>query len=112
MRASMAACTVPARDVGGFRATDVATALAGQHTALHQLAHDLLGEKRVPGGPFGDGHRHSPTEGSEPSSSPSSAAVFESPSGPSAIVCAPGTRVSAPSYSGREVISTIDGSAG
>ena len=54
----------------------------------------------------------SPTEGSDPSSSPSSAAVSESPSGASAIVCAPCTRVSAPSYSGREVISTIDGVRG
>ena len=54
----------------------------------------------------------SPTEGSEPSSSPSSAAVSESPSGASAIVWAPCTRVSAPSYSGREVISTIDGVRG
>ena len=54
----------------------------------------------------------SPTEGSEPSSSASSAAVSESPSGPSAIVCAPCTRVNAPSYSGREVISTIDGVRG
>ena len=29
----------------------------GQHTALHQLAHHLLGEKRVPGGPLGDDRR-------------------------------------------------------
>ena len=54
----------------------------------------------------------SPTEGSDPSSSPISAAVSESPSGASAIVWAPCTRVSAPSYSGREVISTIDGVRG
>ena len=54
----------------------------------------------------------SPTEGSDPSSSPISAAVSESASGASAIVCAPCTRVSAPSYSGREVISTIDALCG
>ena len=54
----------------------------------------------------------SPIEGSEPSSSPISAVVSESPSGPSAMVWAPGTRVNAPSYSGREVISTIDGVRG
>ncbi len=51
----------------------------------------------------------SATEGSEPSSSLSSAAVSESPSGASAIVWAPCTRVNAPSYSGRDVINTIDG---
>ena len=54
----------------------------------------------------------SPTEGSDPSSSPISAAVSGSPSGASAIVWAPCTRVSAPSYSGREVISAIAGVRG
>ena len=43
----------------------------------------------------------SPTEGSDPSSSPISAVVSESASGASAIVWVPCTRVSAPSYSGR-----------
>ena len=58
MRASMAACTVAGtRDVGDIRATDVAAALTGQHAALHQLAHHLLGEERVPGGPLGDDRR-------------------------------------------------------
>ena len=38
--------------------------------------------------------------------------MSESASGASAIVCAPCTRVSAPSYSGRDVISTIDGVRG
>ena len=48
----------PARStLGDIRATDVATALAGQHPALHQLAHHLLGEERVPGGPLGDDRR-------------------------------------------------------
>jgi hypothetical protein len=54
----------------------------------------------------------SPTEGSDPSNSPSSAAVSESASGASAIVWAPCTRGSALSYSGRAVISTIDGVRG
>ena len=45
------------RDVGDIRATDVAAALTGQHAALRQLAHHLLGEKRVPGGPLGDDRR-------------------------------------------------------
>ena len=55
MRAAMAACTVAGTaDVGHIRMTDIATALTGQHPALHQLAHHLLGEKRVPGGPLGD----------------------------------------------------------
>ena len=31
--------------------------LAGQHPALGQLAHHLLGEERVPGGPLGDDRR-------------------------------------------------------
>ena len=58
MRASMAACTVAGTlDLGDIRATDVATALTGQHPALRQLAHHLLGEKRVPGGPLGDDRR-------------------------------------------------------
>ncbi len=42
------------RDVSDIRATDIAPMLAGQHPALGQLAHHLLGEKRVPGGPLGD----------------------------------------------------------
>ncbi len=45
------------RDVGNIRATQVATALTGQHPALGQLAHHFLGEKRVPGGPLGDDRR-------------------------------------------------------
>ena len=58
MRAAMAACTVAGTlDVGDIRATDVAAALAGQHPALGQLAHHLLGEERVPGGPLGDDRR-------------------------------------------------------
>ena len=54
----------------------------------------------------------SPTEGSEPSRSPSNAAMSESLSGASAIVCASAIRLSAPRYSGRKVISTIDGMCG
>ena len=45
------------RDVGDIRATDIAAALTGQHPALGQLAHHLLGEERVPGGPLGDDRR-------------------------------------------------------
>ena len=41
-------------ELGNIRPTEVATALAGQHPALHQLAHHLLGKERVSGGPLGD----------------------------------------------------------
>ena len=58
MRASMAACTVAGTLMSATSApTDVAAALAGQHAALDQLTHHLLGEKRVPGGPLGDDRR-------------------------------------------------------
>ena len=58
MRASMAACTVAGTlTLGDIRPTEVAAALAGQHPALGQLAHHLLGEERVPGGPLGDENR-------------------------------------------------------
>ena len=43
--------------LGNIRPTNVATPVAGQHPALHQLAHHLLSEKRVPGGPLGDDRR-------------------------------------------------------
>ena len=67
MRASMAACTVAGtRDVGDIRATEVATALTGQHPALGQLAHHLLGEERVPGGPLGDDRRQLADRGIRP----------------------------------------------
>ena len=42
-----------------------------------------------------------PTEESGPSSSATSAAVSESSSGARAMLCAPGTRLNAPRYSGR-----------
>ena len=54
------------RDVGDIRATEVAAALAGQHSALHQLAHHLLGEERVPGGPLGDDPRQLADRGIRP----------------------------------------------
>ena len=55
MRASMAACTVAGTLTSATSTpTDIAPMLAGQHPALGQLAHHLLGEKRVPGGPLGD----------------------------------------------------------
>ena len=55
MRAAMVACTVAgtltsAASVGRH----VGAAVALQHAALGQIAHDLLGEKRVTGGPFDD----------------------------------------------------------
>ena len=43
--------------LGDIRPTEVAAALTGQHPALGQLAHHLLGEERVPGGPLGDESR-------------------------------------------------------
>jgi len=43
--------------LGDIGATDVAGALAGQHAALRQLAHHLLGEERIPGSPVGDDRR-------------------------------------------------------
>ena len=67
MRASMAACTVAGtRDVGDIASTDIAAALAGQHAALRQLAHHLLGEKRVPRGPLGDDRRQLADRGIRP----------------------------------------------
>ena len=54
------------RDVGDIRATDIAAVLAGQHAALGQLAHHLLGEERVPGGPLGDDHRQVADRGIRP----------------------------------------------
>ena len=63
MRAAMVACTVAGMLTSAhIGRRDVAARLSLQHTALGQVAHDLLGEKRVPGGPFDDqggqpGHR-------------------------------------------------------
>jgi hypothetical protein len=59
-------------DIGG--ATDVATALTGQHTALHQLAHHLLGEKRIPRGPVGDDRRQFADRGIRTQSEPPTSA--------------------------------------
>ena len=67
MRASMAACTVAGTLTSATSApTDVATVLTGQHPALHELAHHLLGEKRVPGGPVGDDRRQLADRGIRP----------------------------------------------
>ena len=41
-------------DLGSADRRDVGAALPVQHTALGQFAHDLLGEKRITGGPLGD----------------------------------------------------------
>jgi hypothetical protein len=43
--------------LGNIDLACVATALAGQHAALGQLAHDLLDEERVAGGACGDDRR-------------------------------------------------------
>ena len=43
-------------DLGSADRRNVATALPVQHTALGQFAHDLLGEKRVTGGPLAAAH--------------------------------------------------------
>ncbi len=53
-------------DLRDIRATDILTVLAGQHPALHQLAHHLLGEKRIPGGPLGDDRRQLADRGIRP----------------------------------------------
>jgi hypothetical protein len=45
------------RDVGDIHPRDIATALAGQHAALGQLAHHLFGEKGIPAGPLGGDRR-------------------------------------------------------
>ena len=88
MRAAMVACkvagTLTSASLGG---RVVGARLPLQHTPLGQVAHDLLGEKRVPGGPLGDhGGPAPPTEGSDPSSSETSAAVSGSLSGARAMV--------------------------
>ena len=55
MRAAMVACTVAGTLTSPTSAVDTyATGLSLQHAALGQVAHDLLGEERVPGGPLGD----------------------------------------------------------
>jgi len=41
-------------DLSSLRRRNVCARLAAQHTALGQVAHHLLGEKRVTGGPLGD----------------------------------------------------------
>ena len=55
MRAAMVACKVAGTLTSATSAVDTyAPRLPAQHTALGQFAHDLLGEKRVTGGPLGD----------------------------------------------------------
>ena len=40
--------------IGMIDPADIIATGSGQHTPLGQIAHHLLGEKRVPGGPFDD----------------------------------------------------------
>ena len=55
MRAAMVACRVAGTLTSATSAVDTyAPRLPAQHTALGQFAHDLLGEKRITGGPLGD----------------------------------------------------------
>ena len=81
--------------------TDVVTTGSGQRTSLGQIAHHLLGEKRITGGAFRDRGGQPADRGSGPSSPATSAAISESLSGARAMLCAPGTRLNAPRYSGR-----------
>ena len=55
MRAAMVACKSGGHgDLGHVRAAAVGATVTVEHATFGQLAHDLLGEKRVPGGPSGD----------------------------------------------------------
>ena len=76
----------------------VCARLPAQHTTLGQFAHDLLGEKRITGGPArrSSGPARRP-RGPARAAPTTSAAVSESLSGARAMVCAPATRVNAPS---------------
>ncbi len=98
--------------LGDIRTTDIATALSDEHAALHQLSHHLLGEERVSGGPVGDdrrqlGHRRIRTQ-----------QLIQQRHG--VRICQRGKRYclgavhprQRSAYSGREVISTIDGVRG
>ena len=55
MRAAMAACNVAGTlTSASLSRRHVCARLAVQHTTLGQFAHDLLGEKRITGGPLRD----------------------------------------------------------
>ena len=55
MRAAMVACKVAGTLTSAASAVDTyAPRLPAQHATLGQFAHDLLGEKRITGGPLGD----------------------------------------------------------
>ena len=67
MRAAMVACTVAGTLTSAASAVEMyALRLAAQHAALGQFAHDLLGEKRVSGGPLGDHGDHPADRGVRP----------------------------------------------
>ena len=64
----------------------VCARLAAQYATLGQFPHDLLGEKRITGGPLGDLLAQCANRGSGPISSETSAAVSESLRGARAMV--------------------------
>ena len=102
MRAAMVACKVAGTLTSAASAVDLyAPRLPAQHAPLGQFAHDLLGEKRITGGPLGDRLAQSDQpRGPARAAHVTSAAVSESLSGARAMVCAPCTRASAPSILG------------
>ena len=113
MRASMATCTVAGTSSSATSARQTYPVLTGHHPALYQLADHLFGEKRAPGGPGGDDRRQLADRGIRPQQ------VTQQPHG--IRICQWGKRYRLgaghplqrlPSYSGREVISTIDGVRG
>ena len=115
MRAAMAACTVAGTPTSSTSARQtIATALAGQHPALGQVAHDLLGEERIAAARSAIDRRQLADRGiAIPAARPTSAAVSESVSGARAIVWASAhPRQRTLDTRGETVISTIDGVCG
>ena len=113
MRASIAACTVEG----------TATSAASAWQTCHRVRRSVprAAPTRAPSPRRKTGSRrarsamiaaNSPNRGIRTEQLVQQRRVSESSSGASAIVCAPCTRISAPSYSGREVINTIDGVRG
>ena len=75
--------------------------LTGEHPALGQLAHHLLGEKRVTSGPLGDDRRQLADRGIRTQQLTQQRRGVRITQWGKRDRLAPGTRVSAPSYSGR-----------
>ena len=95
MRAAIVACRVAGTSTSAAHRRDTRRRRARpQHAAFGEIAHDLLGEERIAGGPFGDVAAPTrATDGSSPSSSVISVDdLLNHSSGASAIVCAPGIR--------------------